>query len=104
MREVGWDLDFSGIRVQSRPHFRAVRAILVNEEGKIMPDKSKKDDTVHTELVPADEQVARLVDLISSQFSGDTSRYFESVSHASPTRDEESDERGSVLSFLRCYR
>lgn len=74
-----------------------------------MPSNHHNEDTISAELPTADAQVARLVDIISSQFNGDTVGYFESVSHSSnaddlETRELEAQEKDCLASFVRCYR
>ena len=69
-----------------------------------MPTNAEKDPETEKQVLSADAQIARLVDLISSEFNGDVVSYFESLTR--PRADDEAElaEKESVKSFLRSYR
>jgi len=52
----------------------------------------------------ADEQLRELVHVISTQFNGDTTAYFNSLLITAPSRAEESGERAAIRYLLRSMR
>jgi hypothetical protein len=69
-----------------------------------MPTKAEKHQRTDEQTLSADAQIARLVDLISTQFNGDIAGYFESVARPKAEDEAELDEKESVQLFLRSYR
>ncbi len=69
-----------------------------------MSTKAEKHQRTNEQTPSADEQIARLVDLISTRFNGDIAGYFESVARPKAEDEAELDENENVQLFLRSYR
>lgn len=70
-----------------------------------MRSESKANVDPKAEL-SAEEQVERVIDVIAAQFNGDTTAYFETVTHqaiASESEEQVQDDLG-LRSFLRYRR
>lgn len=70
-----------------------------------MSAELKTNPIQEPESSSADQQIRRVVDLITAEFNGDTSAYFEAVvREAAASITEEQEEDRTVESFLRSYR
>jgi hypothetical protein len=95
---------FRHFRMDLMPASQAV-GYAFDRKGEMASD-STSDPKQKGEHLSADEQIERVVDIITEQFNGDTAAYFEAVVRqaVASESEEQGEENRDVESFLRSYR